>query len=68
MPNFRKLRGVMAEVGYTQAALAEEMKMSRSTLSSKINGKLHFDVEEATKICEILKITDPELKCEIFLR
>lgn len=68
MPNLRKLRGVMAEVGYTQAALADEMKMPRSTLCTKINGKRPFDVDEATKICEILQISDSEIKCQIFLR
>ena len=68
MPNMRKLLGVMAEAGYTQEALADKTGIGRSSMSCKINGKRPFDVDEAAKICEVLNISDPELKCQIFLR
>lgn len=68
MANMMKLRGVMAERGITQRRLAKATGMSASNLSTKITGKNPFNVDEANKICEELGITDPALKCQIFLQ
>lgn len=68
MANMKKLKGIMAENGYTQNTLAQKIGMSRGTFNMKINGKYPFTVDEACKICDILCITDSNIKCHIFLR
>ena len=65
--NANKLLGVMAEKGISQRELAEKLGVSKNTVNSKINGKSHFDTEQASRICEILEIFDSEKKAEIFL-
>lgn len=72
MVDIYKLKSQMALKGFTQRSLAAEMgrrgmKTSENTLSSKMNGKTQFDCEDADVICEILEITKPALKAEIFL-
>ncbi|MBR3960845.1 MAG: helix-turn-helix transcriptional regulator [Clostridia bacterium] len=65
--NSNKLLGAMAEKGITQKELAKKLGISKNTVNSKINGKGHFDTEQAIKICEILGVDEPERKVEIFL-
>lgn len=62
------LRGRMAEKGITQKALAEMLKISKNTLSSRINSKSPFNTQEIDQICSILGITDCAEKAEIFLQ
>lgn len=66
--NTLKLKAAIIEAGYTQATLAEKLKISQNTLSAKIIGKSVFDIEEATQICEILGINDGAKKAAIFLQ
>ncbi len=61
------LRAKMAEAGYSQRMLAKAMDISENTLSNKMTGKCPFDVEEAIKICDVLKIESNEDKANIFL-
>lgn len=61
------LKGIMAEQGVTQTRLAEEIGMSKNTLNAKVNGKASITDVEIFKICEALNITDPVMKCRIFL-
>ncbi len=68
MINALKLKAAIVEAGYTQQSLAEKLKMSPNTLSFKMTGKSNFDIEEATKICEILGISDGAQKAAIFLQ
>lgn len=68
MANMRKLKGIMAEAGFTQRALSKEIGMGFTTFNSKINEKSSFNVDEAQKICDVLGIVDPSVKCQIFLR
>jgi len=65
--NANKLLGAMAEKRISQRELARRLGISKNTINSKINGKVHFDTEEASKICDILEIKDPQKKSEIFL-
>lgn len=51
----------------TQTRLAKEIKVSKNTLNAKINGKGFFDTKEIDDICNILNITDGNLKANIFL-
>lgn len=62
-----KLKGKLAEAGYTQRLLAEEIGMSKNTLNSKINGKIPFNTDEIERICICLSIVDPVEKASIFL-
>lgn len=56
--NIRKLRGIMAERGYSGTRLAIEADMNIETMRRKLrSGK--FGIEEAAKIAEILHIDNP---------
>lgn len=68
MINTLKLKAAITEAGYTQATLAQELEMSPNTLSSKVIGKSKFDIEEATRICNILGIDNGATKAAIFLQ
>lgn len=65
--NVNKLKGRMVEAGYTQRTLAIATKMSENTLSSKLNARRPFNTDEVLVICELLHITDPVEKAQIFL-
>ncbi len=62
-----KLRGKMAEAGYTQRALALAIGISANSLNDKINQKRPFNTVEIENICKVLKITDSSEKANIFL-
>lgn len=62
-----KLKGKIAEAGYSQRSLAMELGMSKNTLNSKINGKVPFNTDEIERICEKLNIHDNAEKAAIFL-
>ena len=66
--NVAKLRGKMAEAGYSQAKLAKEIGLAQNTLNNKINGKTAFNTEEAIQLCRILHIDNDKDKIEIFFR
>lgn len=63
--NISKLKGVMAEKGFTQKALAKKLNWSERTLYLRIK-KEKFGTDEAEKIGEILDI-DRKTLVEIFL-
>lgn len=65
--NRLKLLGKIAESGHTQKSLAEVIGMSENTLTSRINGKSPFRVDEIISICSALNITDDSEKASIFL-
>ena len=72
MVDVLKLRSRMVLKGYSQKALAAEMrargyKISENTLSAKMNDGAKFDCDDADIICEILEIDIPAEKAEIFL-
>lgn len=58
---------VMSDKKMTQTRLAKEINVSKNTLNAKINGKGFFDTKEIDDICNILNITDGNLKSNIFL-
>ena len=58
MINANLIRARIVELGLTQEQLAKQMKISPKTLSIKMrNGS--FGLDEADKMIEILKITEP---------
>ena len=61
------LKAKMVSNGLTQRSLAESLGMSKNTLSYKLRGRRPFDVDEVARICELLHITDPAEKAQIFL-
>ena len=63
----RRLKGKMALIGLTQAELAERLGTSVSSFNAKLNGRRSFRLSEAEKICEVLGISDPTERAEIFL-
>lgn len=63
----KELKKAMLDADFTQSTLAEALGIHINTLNLKINGKCKFDVDEATRICEILKIRDKDKKIKIFL-
>ena len=47
----------MALNGYTAYKLAEDIKLSRQSMSYKINGKREFNVDEINAISGLLNLT-----------
>lgn len=62
-----KLKGKIAEAGYSQRSLARELGISKNTLNSKVNGKVPFNTVEIERLCEKLGIYDGAEKAAIFL-
>lgn len=62
-----KLRAKMAEKGFTQRSLANEINMSENAFSLKMTGRSTFDILEAENICRVLHIDNPSDKADIFL-
>lgn len=72
MVDVNRLRSRMVLMGYTQRSIVTEMnargvKTSENTFSSKMNGRSQFDCDDADVICDILEVTAPEEKAQIFL-
>lgn len=66
------LKGKIVAAGYSQNSLAEAMRqsgvrISKNTLSSKINERVPFNTDEVVCICELLGIVDNNEKAYIFL-
>ncbi len=67
MVNSRALKSAMVAAGYNQSQMAKELGISLNSLCSKINNRSKFSIDEAIKICDILKINNNEDKVLIFL-
>lgn len=65
--NTAKLRGKIAEAGFTQERLAAEIKMNKSTFSRKMKSDmLEFSVGEMHLIVDVLNLSKEDAT-EIFL-
>lgn len=67
------LKSKIVAAGYTQNSLASAMqqagfKMSKNTLSKKINGRAQFSIDEVIYLCKLLSICDNGEKVHIFLQ
>ena len=67
MLNRNLLKGAIVSKGLTQDKLADLIKMSANTLSSRMTGSSSFTVDEIDKICDVLDITSNDDKANIFL-
>ena len=62
--NTAKLRGIIAERGFSQREVAKQIGISEKTFYSKMKNGV-FGTDEAERMIELLKIEDP---ATIFLR
>lgn len=53
---YLKLRGKIRETKLTEAKLANLLNISKSSISSRINGKSQWKIDEIEKTCKILNI------------
>lgn len=56
-----KLRGIMAENGYTAKTTAEYIGISRKTFGLKLNGKREFKQSELSKMASLFNKTVDEI-------
>ncbi len=68
-----ELRGKIVAAGFSQNSLAEAMtklgiRISKNTLSKKVNGRAPFNTDEVICLCELLGIHDNDEKAYIFLQ
>lgn len=66
--DYSKLLGRIKEYGYTQESLAAEIKISKATMSLKLNNKAAFSQGEISAICTILKIASSEIGVYFFTK
>lgn len=64
--DYSKLLGRIKECGYTQEKLAEEIGLTKTTMSLKLNNKAFFTQPEIFKIRSILRIPDEEIVAYFF--
>lgn len=64
---FDKLRGRMAEKGYTIRRLAEEIGVHENTISHKLYSETFFTAVEILRICELLDISRDEMYDYFFI-
>ena len=60
MVNTNKIKGRMKELEITQADVAKYLKIAQPTVNQKINNVRPFDLGEAEKLSELLKISSSE--------
>jgi len=59
--NYNKLKGRITEKIGNQTNFAQKMKLSETTIYSKLNGKIEFKQSEILDACKILDISDYEI-------
>ena len=72
MVNIVKLKARMVLCGYNQRTLTEACrekgyKISKNTISAKLTNRSPITCDDADMFCDVLGITAPAEKCEIFL-
>lgn len=56
MVNSKKIKGRIAELGFTQKDVANELGLAQATICQKINNIRPMTLDEADEICKFLKI------------
>ena len=65
--NTNKIKGLMAERGYSQRKLAKEVGVGLNHINEVINNKVSPRLDFVPKLCDILEIDDNAMKSEVFL-
>ncbi len=60
------LKRQIDKAGYTQNTLAKRIGVSKNTMSSKINGKSEFTIDNIERICKTLNISSKDELIKIF--
>lgn len=68
MINTNKIKGRMAELQLTQKDVAKVLNIAQSTANQKINNIRPMDLDEAEKICDLLKIKPTEFEIYFFYK
>lgn len=68
MTNTPKLRGKIAEKGYTLSSFSDAMHITRPCMRNKINGVVDFKASEIEKCCVLLSIPFSEVEEYFFAR
>ena len=58
-PRQAKLRGILAERGISQKAVAKAIGMNVNYFSDRMTGDVDFRWSEVVKICRLLEIENP---------
>lgn len=61
------LRGAIVAQNMTMQQAAKLIGISRNSMSMRMNGKVPFNADEIERLCDLLNITEPSQKVEIFL-
>ena len=64
--NHSKLLGRMRERGFSQAALADAIGISKGTLCAKLNNQSYFFTSEIIAICKALNIAHKDIPLYFF--
>lgn len=67
MLNTELLLDRMGAMGYTCKDVADKIGVSKNTFTSILKHKRHLNNLEIDALCDVLKITSAETKCNIFL-
>ena len=57
MLNVQKVKGRMAEMGLTQADVADALRIAKPTASQKLNRIRPLDLDEAERLAKLLNIS-----------
>lgn len=61
-----KLKGIMAEKGYTQRRLAKDTGVGLNHINEVLNNKVSPRLSLVSKLCEVLEIDNMELRTQVF--
>ena len=64
--DYGKLKGKIAEKESNQQKVAEEIGLSKTSISLKLNNKVYFTPDEMLKICDYLGIPEKDLSNYFF--
>lgn len=68
MPNSRKIKARIFELGLSIKIVAQQMDLTAYTLGRKISGKTPMSLKEARMLQEILQIPDNEIVLYFFMK
>lgn len=64
--DYSRLLGKIKEKCNTQEIFAKQMRMSRTSLSKRLNNQMYFSQDEIIRSCKILNISDADIPLYFF--